>query len=370
MAPDPPSAEPLRPPLEVRATEVGRLLRRAVSEGRPADAMRTIRTVRTSPKSVVRGVIPHRRAAVATITSGTALKVETVSHQGLNQESAPTEFFGAFGVAPEDVLDDVIEIHRSVVREPGSAGHVLTGPIHVEGAVPGDVLEVRLIGAELRVPYGINRTRPDSGVIHGFPAEPFAQLLAIDPQTGRLAFAHGISVPSDPFPGIVAVAPPEEGSGGGVSTKLPGRWGGNLDLRLLTAGSTLFLPVFAPGGQVYLGDPHSAQGDGEVNGTAVEHSTTFTVEVHVHRNTALTWPIVATRDHIAATGIAAGLEEALARCVEASIGMLRGFTDGRLTREEAYALCSVAGSFRIATAVNNQAVVYGLFRRDLFSDLT
>lgn len=343
----------------IRADAVGRLIRASGPDR--SRAMEAVTVVPSRPGTVVRGTVPNRRDPVVTVRSGAALRVDTVSHQGINQVEPPTEFFGAFGVPPEDVLADVVAIHATVPREPGASGHVLTGPIAVDGARPGDVLEVRMLGAEPRVPYGINRSRPDSGLIPGFPADPHTCLLTLGAD-GRLSLGSGVAVPCDPFPGIVAVAPPDEA----VSTKLPGPWGGNLDLRILTTGASLYLPVFVPDAQLYLGDPHTAQGDGEVNGTGVEHSVTFTVEVTLHPAVALTWPVVATPTHLAATAVGPTLEEALRGCVEATIGLAVGFSGGELSQEDAYALASIATDFRIATAVNRHAVVYGLLPRDVF----
>ena len=167
---------------------------------------------------------------------------------------------------------------------------MLTGPVHVEGARPGDMLEVRILDVEIRVPYGVNATGPGRGAATDLLQEAADKIIQLDLQRNVALFSPGVEVPLAPFMGIVAVAPPPELKR--VSTKPPGAFGGNLDFKHLVAGSTLYLPVFNDGALFYTGDGHACQGDGEVDGTAIEISLTPTVQLIVHKGAggSMKWP--------------------------------------------------------------------------------
>ena len=163
----------------------------------------------------------------------------------------------------------------------GLGVHVLTGPIYVEGAAPGDALEVRVLDLEFRVPYGVNNTGPGSGVLPDLFATPTPRIIKTDLQRKVALLPGGIELPLSPFLGIMGVAPPPDLII--VSSGPPGNWGGNLDLRTLTVGATLYLPVFNDGALFYTGDPHGVQGDGEVDGGALEQSLTATLQFILHK---------------------------------------------------------------------------------------
>ena len=121
--------------------------------------------LRSTPENVIWGWIAADRAPVLRVKSGQTIRIDTVTHQGLNTGKDPLAFFGAAGIAAGDVLKDALEIYGSVRREGAAGPHLLTGPIHVEGARPGDMLEVRVLDVEIRVPYGVNATGPGSGAV-------------------------------------------------------------------------------------------------------------------------------------------------------------------------------------------------------------
>ena len=356
------------PPYEATggdARSLGDLLRRLPPPPAPGQAWgppSEPRHVPSRPGTVVWGEIPTGRRPVASVPSGTRLRIDTVSHQGM-LTTHPVEFFGALGVAETEVLTDVVEIFEQVERAEGASSHVLTGPIEVEGAEPGDVVEVRVVAADLRVEYGINHSHPGLGVLPELLTGDADRLLRMDASGERLVFAEGISVPKTPFPGIVALAPP---AGSGLfPSRPPDRCGGNLDLKELTAGSRLFLPVFHPGAQFFIGDPHSAQGDGEVNGTAVEHSSSYTIDLVLHKGVPLPWPVAETATHLISMGIDAELSVALELAVQTTIELLGGLSAGALDPVDAYALCSVAVDFGIAEAVNGTSVARGKIPREI-----
>jgi acetamidase/formamidase len=231
-----------------------------------SSAMSTrIAILRSTPETVSWGWIAADRAPVSRVKSGQVVRIDTVTHQGLNTSQDPVAFFGAAGIPPGKVLADARDIYGSVKRDEGAGPHLLTGPVYVEGARPGDMLEVRVLKVAIRVPYGVNATGPGRGAVPDLLAQPAQRVIKLDLKRRVALFAKGVEVPLAPFMGIVAVAPPPPSKR--VSTKPPGAFGGNLDFRHLVAGATLYLPVFNEGALLYTGDGHACQGDGEVDGT-------------------------------------------------------------------------------------------------------
>ena len=212
---------------------------------------------------------------------------------------------------------------------------MITGPIHVAGAEPGDVLEIEILSIETRVPWGVNSTSARGGVFstsypgyaEGDPALDIPPGTRHVIRTGEVDgrevafFSDDIQVPLAPFMGILAVAPdPVVGQPGvtvpGVQgSRPPGPFGGNLDVKDLKAGTTVYLPVFHPGALFYVGDPHGAQGDGEVSGTAIEQSLTGTFRLRVHKDRSITGPRAENDEHYVLMGIDLDLDRAARHAV-------------------------------------------------------
>jgi acetamidase/formamidase len=320
--------------------------------------------LRSTPENVSWGWIAGDRQPVLSVKSGQTIRIDTVTHQGINTAKDPVAFFGAAGIAPEDVQPEAKEIYGKVRRE-GSAGpHLLTGPIRVEGARPDDMLEVRVLDVEIRVPYGVNATGPGSGAAPDLLAEATQKIIKLDLKRNVALFSKEVEVPLAPFMGIVAVAPPPELKR--VSTKPPGAFGGNIDFRHLVAGSTLYLPVFNDGALFYTGDGHACQGDGEVDGTAIEISLTPTMQLIVHPDAgkAMKWPRAEDASNYYSMGMDTDLDAALRNAIVEAVEFLKGRAG--LSATEAYALCSLAVDFRIGEAVNNVQMVYGVIPKRLF----
>lgn len=309
--------------------------------------------LRATKESSLWGWFPTDRASVLTVPSGTVVKIDAVNQMGVSSDESPVAYFGRLGVPADDVLPELAEI-ATIPRTPGSSGHVLTGPLHVEGAEPGDVLEIQILDLAPRVPYGVNASGHGSGVLPDLLDEPSVRLLRLDEDGEHYDFGHGIRIPFRPFSGIMAVAPPTEA--GFVSANPPDRWGGNMDIKDLTAGSTLYLPVFQPGAQFYIGDTHGAQGHGEVNQTAVEHSMSFTARFTVRKGASLTWPRAELPGHHLTMGAHPDLDVALQIAATEAVRFLRE-RNGSLTDADAYALCSLAVDFVIAEAVDGNKIV-------------
>ncbi len=322
-------------------------------------------TLRSTPETVSWGYIAADRTPVLRIQSGQTVRIDTVSHQGINTRQDPVAYFAAAGIAPEHVLQDAIDIFGKVKRAEGAGPHVITGPVYVEGAQPGDMLEVRVLDVEFRVPYGVNSTGPGSGVLPELLAQPALRTIKLDLERGVALFSAGIEVPLAPFMGIVAVAPPPALLR--VSTKPPGAFGGNIDFRHLTAGATLYLPVFNAGALFYTGDGHAMQGDGEVDGTAIEISLTPTLQLIVHpgAGTGMKWPRAEDSANYYAMGMDTNLDTALKNAVQQSVDFLR--QRAGLSAADAYALASLSTDFRVGEAVNTVKMVYGVIPKKLFA---
>ena len=248
-----------------------------------------------------------------------------------------------FHVPPE-----LLEIHRALRPDPGP--HILTGPIRIEGAQPGDVLEVRILDVRLRQDWGYVRVRPLWGTLpEDFP-EPRLIHVALDAgrNVGRLPW--GTELPLRPVFGVMGVAPPPPW--GRLSSTQPRAHGGNLDLKELVPGTTLYLPVFAEGALFSAGDGHGVQGDGEVCVTAIETALTGTFEFHLRRDLALRFAEAETPTEHITMAANADLDDAAKDALRDMIALIRRRTN--LDATEAYMLCSLAADVRVTQLVNEQ----------------
>ena len=333
---------------------------RALAQPAPTvDAMLASR-----PETVIWGYITADLPPALTIKSGQTVKIDTVSHQGLLGKEDPAAFFAGAGIPRDQVLQDAIDIYKTVPRTKGMSVHVLTGPIYVEGAAPGDMLEVRIHNLELRVPYGVNNSGPTSGVLPGLLSAPAPKIIKFDTKRNVALFSDDIEVPLSPFLGIMSVAPSRDVLL--VSSRPPWRWGGNIDFNKLVAGASLYLPVFNTGAQFYTGDPHAVQADGEVNGTAIEASLTATLQFILHKGAGKTmnWPRAEDAKHYYTMGMDLDLNVAMRQATRETVNFLR--EEFGLSTEDAYALASIAVDFRVAEAVDSVQMIYGMIPKNVF----
>ncbi|HLH87230.1 MAG TPA: acetamidase/formamidase family protein [Xanthobacteraceae bacterium] len=328
------------------------------------DAIKADVTLGSTPGTVVWGYFAARIKPVLRIKSGTTVRIDTLSHQGVLTKDDPVTFFAAGGVRADEVLQDAKDIYTKVPHPGGLGAHVLTGPIYIEGAEPGDMLEVRVRDLELRVPYGVNNTGPGSGVLPDLVTKPAPLIIRTDAARKVALLPGGIELPLSPFLGIMAVAPPPDLIA--VNSVPPGRWGGNLDLRVLTVGATLYLPVFADGALFYTGDPHGLQADGEVDGTALEQSLTATLQFILHKGAghAMRGPRAEDAANYYALGLDLDLNTAMKKSVQETVELLQ--QKGHLTAAEAYAVASMGVDFKVAEAVDSVQVIYGTIPKRLF----
>jgi len=316
--------------------------------------------LRSTFENLVRGFIPAGSPPAMRIKSGQTVQIETFSHHGFVED--PVAFFNGHGIPADKVLPDLIAVTKKLPRPKDGGTHVLTGPVYVDGAEPGDMLEVRILDLKPRVPYGGNGSGPERGVVPDLLAKADQKIIQFDVQRNVALFNKEIEVPLQPFMGIMAVAPPDHL--GKVNSTPPGVYGGNLDLKDLSKGATLFLPVHQPGAQFVTGDGHAGQGDGEVNGTAIETSLTGTFQFIVHKGKHLEVPRAETKAHYIAMGLDKDLNQAMKKAVRETVTFLME-TRG-LSSTDAYSLASIGVDFKVAEAVDQINLIVGMIPKKLF----
>jgi acetamidase/formamidase len=275
----------------------------------------------------------------------------------------PVKFFAAGGIAAHEILPDALEVYHKADHPKNSGAHVLTGPVFVENAEPGDMLEVRVRDIKFRVPYGVNNSNKGTGVLPEVHTKPYPKIIRFDLQRRVALFAPGIEVPLVPFMGIMAVMPPTPLA----NTRPPGIYGGNMDFNRLTTGSSLYLPVYQAGALFYTGDAHAVQGDGEINGTAIEASLMPVLQFVLHKSAgrAMKWPRAEDADHYYVMGMDRDLDIALKEAAQETLAFLQ--KERGLSAEDAYSLASIAVNYVIAEAVDDVLMVYGAIPKKIFT---
>jgi acetamidase/formamidase len=311
-----------------------------------ADTTRAPQTHRleATPDTVAYGYYWSQAKPALRIASGDLIDVDTL----LTNTPAGLEKAGVPAARIQSSLKSIVAEVTGERRGPG--GHILTGPVYVEGAEPGDVLEVKILAIDLTLDYGYNGC---SGVLpENCDAGVPARIIPLDHTTMRAEFAPGILVPLRPFFGSLGVAPAPEA--GRVSSNPPGRHAGNLDNRELVAGSTLYIPVFVAGALFEVGDGHVAQGDGEVDQTAIETSLRGRLQLTVRKDMKLTWPRAETPTDFISMATDPDLTVATKTAIQEMVDFLVAAKS--LTRHEAYQLVSIAGNVAITQLVDKPNV--------------
>lgn len=285
-----------------------------------------------------------------TVKSGDTVTIESVSGSRPYLPD-PAKF---------DIPAELLNIIDTVRPE---GPHILTGPVHVEGAEPGDVLEVRIHAVECRYNWGYNLIRPQAGTLPDDYDETVYNNIPLDLDRNVAIMPWGLELPLRPFFGVMGVAPPP--GWGRITSIVPRAMGGNLDNRELIAGTTLYLPVFNEGALFSCGDGHGTQGDGEVCITAIETGLRGTFEFIVRKDMALKRPLGETPDQWLTMAFDPDLDQCAVTALRDMIALLS--EKSGLTHAEAYMLCSLAGNLRITQTVNGSKGVHMMMEKALMA---
>ena len=301
------------------------------------------------------------------IDSGDTVSIETMMHAHDK-------------VKPGMTMDEIIALRKA---NPGGGPHSMTGPIYVEGAEPGDVLEVR-IRKIVPKSFGVNfnlpgKDFPTIGALASEMPDGFVRFMPLDLKTRTAEFKPGITLDLKPFPGTLAVGidpnDPSPRKGGvkdnpmaPVSTLRPWKNGSNMDINELQAGSTVFFPVFLKGGLIWTGDSHCRQGNGEVNLTGLECSyREIVLQPIVRKDMKLEWPRIETKTHWISVGFDEDLDKAMVNAVREAVDFLAAQKQVPLTRYEAYALVSMVGDCRVSQVVDVRKGVHCMIPKSVFT---
>jgi acetamidase/formamidase len=349
--------------------------------GAPTDRPPVRHTLLATPETCYWGFIDRDRPPVLTVADGDIIEVEAVTHHA--------------GDAPDLLMDDGVRALWSAITEDrrGPGVHILTGPIAVEGAEPGDTLVVRILEMNPRLPYGSNCAAnwgllydtfakeritiygldgdglafgPTARPMFGFDFTARARydvpgVISEPDPASRQPFGADVVVPVRPHFGVMGVAPEQPGV---LSSIPPGVWGGNVDNWRIGPGATIGYPVFVPGGGLYVGDPHFAQGDGEICGTAIEASLNAVIQVSVAKGVGNTSPLLQTSSHWFTHGFGDDLDAAMRMAAEQMLWLMR--THLGLSADDAYSLASVAMDLGVTQVVDGTLGCHAALARAIF----
>ncbi len=310
--------------------------------------------LKATPSTVVWGYYSAQAKPVLTVHSGDVVRIQTVS------SCPPPARLEAAGVPAGQIPQYDRDVHDQV-KDKGPGGHLLTGPVAIDEAEPGDVLEVQIRAIQLDVPFACNAFGPGRGFLpNDFPYGRL-KIIPLDRERMMAEFAPGVRIPLRPFFGSMGVAPPSPGR---LDSGPPWMHAGNLDNKELVAGTSLFIPVHAKGALFEVGDGHAGQGNGEVDITALETLLTGTFRFVVHKDEHLLWP----RAETPAWYIAMGFDEDLKTATQMAVRNMIDFlvSHKHLSRDDAYMLTSVAVDVDITQLVDGKVGVHALCPKAIF----
>lgn len=312
-------------------------------------------TLLATPSTVVWGYYSAKAKPVLTIHSGDTVRIQTLSTCG------PDERLIEEGVPAAEIPAYNAPIYRDV-KDKGPGGHILTGPIDIDEAEPGDVLEVQILKIDLDTSWACNGFGAGRGFLPNDYPYGRSKIIPLDRQKMLAKFAPGIEIPLHPFFGSMGNAPPP--SAGRIDSAPPWMHAGNMDNKELVAGTTLYIPVHAKGALFEVGDGHAGQGNGEVDITAMETFLTGTFRFIVHKDQHLLWPRAETPTSYISMGFSPDLKEATTLAVRDMINFL--VDEKHLSRDEAYMLTSVAVDVDITQLVDGNVGVHAMCPKNIF----
>ncbi len=322
-----------------------------------------------TPANAIIGHFSPTKAPVLTVPSGATVRIDGGGGARW-ADQGPDEWLASHGLPSVSALPALQETLKVLAETPRAegipTGHLLVGPIAIEGAQPGDTLEVRVLSVVPRLPYGTVGGSPGRGGLPDLVPRPFTHVVKLDLGRNAGVFAPGIEVPLAPFMGVMGTCPPDS-EGPARRSGPPGLFGGNLDCKELTTGSTLWLPVFQPGALFYTGDSHAAQGDGEITINAIETANTCVLQFILHRGQTLKAPRAETPTHRLCFGLDPDLDAAMRHAMVETVSFLEEWR--KLSFFEAYALSSIAVDFRVTQVVDGTKGIHAMIPKKLFRDL-
>lgn len=326
--------------------------------------------VRLTPENSAIGNFPAQKAPILTIKSGDTVRIDTGGGAGWrNPEMDPAEWLEQNKIpakATDAAVKETIEVLERTVRYADiQNGHLLVGPIAIEGAMPGDSLEVRMISVEPRIPYGTTGRGPGRGLkqLPEGAQRPASKVTVFDFKRNVGLFAEGVEVPLGAFMGVMGVLPPDV-DGPNRRSGPPGLFAGNLDLKELTTGSTLYIPIFHKGALFFTGDAHAAQGDGEITGTAIETANTAILKFILHKGKTLKAPRAETATHYITIGLDPDLDNAMQMAADETVDFLKEKQGWDMFTS--LPLASMAIDYRITQIVDGTKGVHGMIPKKLF----
>jgi len=322
--------------------------------------------LRSTSKTVNWGVYSAEYAPAITIKSGDILKIDTVNSMGVNRAN-PRKFFTDNNI-PMDlpVVQQIIDVCENTPLHPlGLRGALLTGPVYVEGAEPGDTLEVRVHDVRFRINYGVNSTSPGAGhPLADLVPRPWTHKFDLDLERGVALFKPGaIELPLAPFFGQMGTAPPPSSGAMGAGPPTP-LFGGNFDLQELSRGGTVFLPVNVPGAKFFCGNGHALQGNGEITNPSLEVNLTGYLQFIVHKGKPLKMSRVETPTHYIFLGMHNSLDDGMQQATKQVVEFLQE-KEG-LDFYDAYAVASLTTDFTVARALVPAQMVYASVPKSIF----
>ncbi len=313
-------------------------------------------TLPASPSTVVWGYYWSKAKPVLTVHSGDTVRIQTLSTCG-SDERLQEE-----GVATSDIPSYNAPIYRDV-KDKGPGGHILTGPVDIAEAEPGDVLEVDILKIDIDTPWACNGFGAGRGFLPNDYPYGKSKIIPLDRTRMIAHFAPGIDIPLHPFFGSMGDAPPP--SAGRIDSAPPWMHAGNMDNKELVAGTTLYIPVHAKGALFEVGDGHAGQGNGEVDITAMETFLSGTFRFIVHKDQHLLWPRAETPTSYISMGFSPDLKEAATLAVRDMINFL--VDQKHLSRDDAYMLTSVAVDVDITQLVDGNVGVHAMCPKNIFT---
>lgn len=318
------------------------------------------------PDTVVWGYWSADSPPVLKIKSGEVVEIDTVSMTAM-PDGEPEQFFKDHGISLDlPVVKDIIALRKAPKPAGTRAGAgCLTGPIYIEGCAPGDTLEVRVLDIKSRAPYGMNQGGPGRGGIPDLVPRYYSKFIPLDLERNVALYTKAIEIPLHPFQGMMAVAPTLDKGRLSSSPPYPDI-GGNFDNKHLGKGATIYFPAQVEGALFQVGDPHAAQGNGEVSVAAIESSNTVTMQFIVRKDLKLKAPRAETPTHYIVWGLDVELSLAMRNAIVASIDFLKEAKG--MTFVDALSLCSISVDYEVTEVVDGTKGIHAMIPKKIFED--